>query len=181
MTSYVTPAEFDEYVNNEFGAVESSIRLASLKDAERRVEKYCQRSFVVSSGSSARLYVPDDSDVLRIHDCTAVSAITLDGATIASTSYQLEPTVASWSGQSRPYEQVVYLLGAWIGITPGKAAASVTAAWGWAAVPDDVPDVVKQLGRLNLLRRRMRILEAEYDDTLSALDELRRVEAFGLA
>lgn len=180
MPNYVTASEFDEYMANEFGSVEASIRLTALNDAERRVEKYCQRTFVVASGSSTRLYVPDGSDVLHIHDCTAVSAITLDGATISASAYQLEPTTVSASGLAQPYERVRYLLGAWVGAIPGKAAASVTASWGWTATPADVPDVVKQLGRLNLLRRRMRIMDAEYDDVLTALDELRRVEAFGL-
>lgn len=191
MTSYVTPAEFDEYVNNEFGAVESSLRLAALTAAERLVDEYCQRTFTVASGSSARLYVPNGSDVQRIHDCTAVSAITLDGATITSANYQLEPTAVSWSGQSRPYEQVRYLLGAWIGATPGKAAVSVTATWGWAAVPADVVEAVKIAGKDILAQRRTVGNMATVGDfggsvrlntyVRQLLAPLRRVEAFGLA
>ena len=75
----------------------------------------------------------------------------------------------------------LFLLGYWYGATPGKAAVSVTARWGWTAVPDEVPEAVKQLGRLHILRRRMGLDEAEYRQILSRLDDLRRVEAFGVA
>lgn len=191
MPNYVTASEFDEYVVNEFGSVEASLRLAALNAAERMVDEYCARSFTVASGSSARLYVPDGSDVVRIHDCTAVSAITLDGASISSTTYQLEPTVQSWSGQSRPYEQVRYLLGAWVGAIPGKAAVSVTATWGWAAVPADVVEAVKIAGKDILAQRRTvgnMATVGDFGGTVrlntyvrQLLAPLRRVEAFGLA
>ena len=178
----VTQAEFDIYCAAEQLPAGGPDRATALAAAKRAVYGYTQRTYdLAGESATARTYVPTGSDILRIHDCVAVTGITVDGATVASTSYQVEPTTVDWSGLSRPYEQVRYLLGYWYGATPGKAAVSVTARWGWTAVPDEVPEAVKQLGRLHILRRRMGLDEAEYRQILTRLDDLRRVEAFGVA
>lgn len=180
--SYVSQVEFDAYCENGQIPSDATQRASALAAAERAVENYCQRKFAVAGASgTARTFTPDGSDVLRIHDCVAVSAITVDGASVASTFYQLEPVTVGWDGLACPYEQVRYLLGFWYGSTPHKAAVSVTARWDWAATPAEVPEVVKQLGRLHILRRRMGLDDAEYREILAGLNGLRRAEAFGIA
>ena len=184
MTDIVSDAEFDEYISNEFGTVEASLRSSAVAAGRRAVRAYCARDFtVVAAGAeaTARLYVPNGSDVLRIDDCTTVTAITIDGSALAASAYQLEPYRVDRAGLTRPYEQVRYLLGYWYGATPGKASVSVTAKWGWAALPGEVPEAVKQIGRLHLLRRRMGLDDAEYREILASLNDLRAVEAFGVA
>lgn len=179
--AYVSQADFDTYISDEIGSTEASLRATSLLAAERRVNEYCQRTFVVAGSASARTYVPSGTSILRVHDCTTLTAITVSGTTVDATTYQKEPVAVSWSGQTRPYEQVRLLNSCWWIVYPGQATISVTATWGWAAVPDDVVEVTKLIGRLNVLRRRMYVADDEYAKVLAALKDLRRVEAFGIA
>ena len=191
MPNYVTTADFDLYISNELGTTEANLRLAALKAAERAVDEYCQRSFAVAGNASARTYVPTGSQLVRIHDCTTVTSVTLDGASIDPTYYQLEPTTVSWSGQQRPYEQIRYLNGFWMGLTPGKAAVSVTATWGWAAVPDDVVEATLIIGK-DICQQRRTVgnlaIAGDIGTTVrlntyvrQLLAPLRRAEAFGMA
>jgi hypothetical protein len=194
---FVTQAEFDAYVATDPSAAAASAnhRASALLAAENAVREYCQRDFCVVAADAtptARSYVPDGSHILRIHDARSVTAITLDGATVSSADYQLEPPSSySWSGRWRPYEQVVYLLHTWTGDTPGEASVSVTARWGWQAVPAEVVEVVKILGKDILQQRQTvgnlaaagvfggRVSMNTYVRTL--LGPLRRLEAFGIA
>lgn len=192
MSRYVTIDDFDDYVVNEFGSVETTIRQGALDAAERMVDEHCARSFDVAGASAtARTYIPSGSAIVRIHDCTTVTAISLDGAAIPSTDYQLEPVTVSWSGLQRPYEQVRYLYGRWVGATPGKAALSVTATWGWTAIPDEVLEAVKIAGKDILAQRRTVGNMATIGDfggtvrlntyVRQLLGPLRRAEVIGIA
>ena len=57
--AYVSMAEFDAFTQDEFGAVESGLRLADLLAAERRVNEYCARSFAAAPDTAtARTFAP---------------------------------------------------------------------------------------------------------------------------
>lgn len=189
--AYVTADEFDDYISDEFAATEAAIRLGALNAAERSVNEYCQRSFAVAGSATARLYVPSGVATLRIHDCTTVTAVTESGDAVASTDYQTEPVTASWSGLTKPYQQLRRLGSVWSQLDDvGEASVSVTATWGWAAVPDEVVEVTKILGKDILQQRRTSgnlIAVGDFGGSVrmntyvkQLLNPLRRVEAFGI-
>jgi len=194
MTDFVQLAEFDAYCRDEFGATESSIRLSALAAAERAVKEYIQRSptaVAVDAAATARLYAASGTPILRIHDCRAVTAITVDSVALASTAYQLEPYSVSWSGQTVPYEQVRLLSGVWATSVARTATISVTARWGWVAVPDEIPEVVRLLAK-DILQQRSTagnlIAVGDMGGSVrmntyvkQLLNPLRRSEAFGIA
>ncbi len=192
MPNYVTQAEFDAYVSDERGAATAPLRAGALLAAERAVSEFCARSFAVAGASAtARPYAPSGTPVLRIHDCTEVTSIVEDGATLASTAYQLEPYAVSWSGASEPYRQVRRIDNDWVISTPGEASITVTAKWGWAAVPAEVAEATKIIGK-DILQQRHTVgnIAAVGDFGGSVrlntyvrqlLGPLRRAEAFGIA
>lgn len=182
MADYVSDPEFDSYVGDEIGAANAANRTSAKRSAKRDIDKYCARNFDVAGASAtARLYVPNGTDVLRIHDCTEVTSISVSGTTLSASTYQLEPVGVALDGEARPYEQVRLLLDYWRVTVHGEATVTVTAKWGWSATPYEVPEVNKQLGRLHLLRRRMGLNDSEWTEILARLDHLRRPEAFGWA
>jgi hypothetical protein len=143
-----TLTEFKAYLGTDLSA-NDTYNQDVLDAAVSTVQHYCQRPFEVAGAASARVYVPTRG-IVRFHDCTTVTSIAENGSTVATTSYQLEPLNAlSWSGQARPYEQARRIDGVcWYeGWYPGKATITVTATWGWSAIPDEVKSAVLILGK----------------------------------
>ncbi len=188
--AYVTLDEFKAYIGNQQGTTDNNDLTACLSAAERSVENYCQRSFAVAGASSSRVYMPNDTAVQPIHDCTAVSAVTVSGSTVATTEYQLEPlNSVSLTGSARPYTQIRRLWSIWPS-WGGQAVLSVTATWGWAAVPDEVKEAVRLLAKDILLQRQVSsgVVGGDFSYTVRLnpyvkmlLGPLRRAEAFGIA
>ena len=192
MPNYVTQAAFDAYVGDEQGSATADIRAGALLAAERAVSEFCARNFTVAGASAtARLYAPSGGEVLRIHDCTEVSSIVVSGSTLSASSYQLEPYAVSWTGASEPYQQVRRLNDTWSILTSGEATVTVTAQWGWAAVPAEVAEATKIIGKDILQQRHTVGNIAAVGDfggmvrlntyVRQLLGPLRRVEAFGVA
>jgi hypothetical protein len=194
MSSYVSLAEFNEYVSDEFGSTESPLRQSALDAAERAVNEFCQRSFAVVAADAtptARLFVPSGTSILRIHDARAVTAVAVSGDTLAASTYQLEPVTVSWSGLAQPYEQIRLLNWYFPVIVPGEATVSVTARWGWAAVPGEVVEATKILAKDILQQRRTMgnlVAAGDFGGVVrintyvrQLLNPVRRVEAFGFA
>jgi hypothetical protein len=143
-----TITEFKAYLGTDLSA-NDNYNQDVLDAAVSTVQHYCQRPFDVAGSATARVYVPHRG-IVRFHDCTTVTSIAVNGSTVATTSYQLEPLNAlSWSGQARPYEQARRVDGiCWYeGPYPGKATVTVTATWGWSAIPDEVKSAVLILGK----------------------------------
>lgn len=192
MPNYVTQPAFDEYVGDQQGAGNVANRTSALLAAERAVSEYCSRSFAVAGDTAtARTYAANDRQVLRIHDCTEVASIAVAGTTIASSTYQLEPHSVSWTGLAVPYNQVRRLLDAWWVTSPGEATITVTAKWGWSAVPAEVVEATKIIGK-DILAQRHTVgniaAVGDFGGTVrintyvrQLLAPLRRVEAFGVA
>ena len=154
MPDYVTQAAFDLYVRDKIGATtatEAALLVASLAAAEQAVNEYCVRNFVVvavDAEATARVFIPDGTQRLLIDDARAVTSVSVDSTAVDSTLYQLEPlNNLSASGAYRPYERIFYLDSRWPISTRGKASVSVTARWGWAAVPDAVTEATKIIGK----------------------------------
>ncbi len=145
MTRYVTVAQLKEYLRNEKPTEDDSFYEDAIETAEMVLDNECQRRFIVATTSTARLYVPPEcGTVLRVHDCTAVASISENGSAVSSSDYQLEPVNAlSWSGETVPYQQVRRKAGVVWYSSFEEATVSVTATWGWAAIPPQIIESCK--------------------------------------
>jgi hypothetical protein len=136
--------------DNDF-EVESAIVTAeqSLDDALGR------RLIEAGDTATSRVFVPCDELVLLIDDAAEITSITNAGATI--TSYQLEPLNGlSAGGEQVPYDLVRLTAGCWYR-DGGRATVTVTARWGWPALPAGLGDVVKIATKAVLDGRNVRL------------------------
>lgn len=120
---------------------------AAIDAAEEVIGDRLGRNIVVADASTTRLFVPAyGATELEIDDATAVTVVSENGTTIATTNYQLEPVNArDQAGNAVPYTRI-RLLGAYFTPDyPGQASVSVTATYGWAALPDRYIEAVKIL------------------------------------
>ena len=113
---------------------------------ESMVRKVSGRAWVEATGTpSVRRYAPRAAkqDLVRIHDCVAVTSVTNDGEVIpvwssAAGGYQLEPINGlDWSGEVRPFESIRYI-NKWWKFDGFRQTVAVTADWGWASIPEQV-------------------------------------------
>jgi len=194
MPDILTVEQVARYVGSELAGADTDLLTSALLAAERAIGRHCQRKFVVAGvTATARLYTPTRADVLRIHDCTTVTVVTNDGTTVAAGDRQLEPVNSlSWSGDARPYEQIRLLSGSWVRHSSGEATVSVTATWGWSAIPPEVTEATKILVKDLVAARDTRFGIAGFTDfagvrvrenpqVVELLRDLRRVESWGIA
>lgn len=145
--SFVSLDEFKVYMRDQLGAASDADMTTALAAGHQLVNEMCAREFVVASTASARVFVPDSSDLLRIDDCTTVTVVSDNGTTITSTDYQLEPLNSRGpGGVTVPYDQIRRTSGSWYR-DGRKATVSITATWGWSAIPDAIVEAVKILSK----------------------------------
>jgi hypothetical protein len=141
---YVTIQELNAWWRSET-TIDEATKLGALLAAEERVDKALGRRMAVASGSTARRYAPTRcTDLLWIHDCTGVTTVTESGTTLTvDVDYQLEPLngLTVW-GASVPYTALRRLDSKWYW-DAGRYTVSVTAAWGWSAIPELVKEGCK--------------------------------------
>lgn len=195
--SILTLPVFEDYIRNKVGAEDSAFTAGSLAAAEAALNSICQRQWVAATGpATAKVYVPSYAYVQPIHDCTAVTSVVVDGATIDPNSYQLQPlNSVGWDGTSLPYDGIFRLSGGvWFPSTWGKATMTVTATWGWAAIPAQITEACKILAKSIIEVRNARGGVLNMTDfgavrvprdiavqVRSLINPFRRVEAFGIA
>lgn len=145
----LTLPEFTSYVGSEIVANQTDLAV-DLAAAEYAIGKHCQRKFFVSSATTARVYKPPCyDDVLYVDDfSTTVGLVITDNAVaVASTDYQLEPLNGiDAAGEVVPYTAIRRIAGSWYW-SGDKATVSVTAKWGWAAIPADVVEACRILAK----------------------------------
>ncbi len=186
MPRYLTVEQVKAYHRNEIPTDDDEWIEAAIDAAEATLDQACQRRFVVATTATARVYVPNSCDRLRIHDCTTVTAVSNDGTTVAGADYQLEPLNGlSWAGESRPYEEIVLKSGWWY-VDGREATVSVTATWGWSAIPARIVQAALIVAKNVLLKRDEEKLQliglSDRDSTIvnEAIAHYRRVEAWGI-
>lgn len=190
--SNLTVNTFREW-KDTFNGISESVVQAAIDAAEEAINDHCGRVFAVAgSTATARLYVPRLSDVLGIHDCTTVTAVTQSSVAVSSSLYQLEPVNGlTAAGDSVPYTSIRLLDSNW---SPdgAKAVVSVTATWGWSALPDRYYEAVKIMTADILEQREIRNgvlgfteyagIRVKANPMVSMLlKRLRRVESWGIA
>jgi hypothetical protein len=195
--AYVEIDQLAEYLRSTIVADDPELEAASLA-AESTINGYCQRVFTVPTAATTRTFVPDDWHVLTVPDIanTTGLVVTSDGSAVAASEYQLEisPGITGpigVDGRTWPYTRIRLLSGSWPVDSDGEADVSITARWGWPAVPPEVTLATKLLARDFLIARdtsfgivqvgdfSRRIAANGVVETLLA--PLRRVESFGFA
>lgn len=136
---YLTTEQIKGYCRNELPTDDDEWFEVAGNHAEQFLDTSLKRRIAVAgSTATARVYVPNSWDRLRIHDATEITVVSNNGTTISSTEYQLEPLNGmDWSGETRPYDEIVLTSGSWY-LDGRRATATVTAQWGWAAIPDRI-------------------------------------------
>lgn len=195
MADFPTTEEIKYYVNDKTATANYALVESARYAAIAELNNGCQRQFVVASGSSTRLFVPASCELVRIHDCTAVSAVTNRGVSVSGSAYQLEPVNAlSITGETIPYEQIRLLSQSWDFGTSNAAEAtvSVTATWGWSSIPYPIIEACKIIAKDILSNRDVRFGLVAVTDVAgvsartnpivaAAINTYRRAEAFGIA
>lgn len=155
MPRYLTVEQVKDYVRNEKPTTDDDFITAAIDAAEMTLDQACARRFAVAGSATARVYVPSVfSSLLRIHDCTTVTEVRENGALVPASQYQLEPlNQLDWSGEALPIYGVRRNLGyAWY-IDGDRATVSVTATWGWAAIPARIEQAALIIAKEILVNR----------------------------
>lgn len=117
--------------------------------ANRAVVRYCGRNFDVttSASASARTFAPKTHTLCAVDDFHTTDGLvvkidTNDDGTFGdpltlNTDFFLEPTNGREDGLAVPYRRLVSTSWLWP-MFNRRPSVQVTAAWGWASVPDDV-------------------------------------------
>ena len=152
----LTPTEYKAYLGIDPTDTRWDAQVTALVPAVTRlIKSYTDRDFTVSSGTSTiKTFQYDNSGFLDIDDCTAISAVTTD-AGVPGQTYPLDNL--EWTAMPGSGEVFYYLIihgGPFGGMSPEMGfknnldtyefrqgrftIMSVTATWGWPAIPDDV-------------------------------------------
>lgn len=137
MPRYVTVAEQKRWMRNEIAIDDDQWVEDALDAAEQWIDNECGRRFEVASGTpSARVFVPNGTPLLPIDDCVSVASITENGAALTAGAYQLEPLNGRGvSGEPVPFNTVRRLHDIDWFSDYGRATVSISADWGFVAIP----------------------------------------------
>jgi hypothetical protein len=147
----VTYAEFDLYARTTT-VEDASIKRDCLDAAHTATFNALGRRPVVAGASTARVFRPDsDSQVLWLDDFTTLTSIVENGTTlVVNTDFVLGPlNNLSPSGETVPYSYALRRSRSWY-TDDVLATVTVTAAWGWAAIPPQVVEMCKLVGKAYL-------------------------------
>jgi|SRR6185503_11031399 len=155
MTRYLSVSELKAYVRSEI-SVDDAFYEDAILAAETIIDNATARKFVVADPavSTARTYRPSGGCIQLIDDAVAIVSIVDNGATLTSgTDYQAEPLNGlSDAGESVPF-YALRRLGFyyshwynWYGV-PNAATITVTARWGWPAIPAQVKESCKIIAK----------------------------------
>ena len=192
---YLTTEQIKAYCRNEKPTEDDEWLEIAGDAAEDSVDTSLQRRVALAaSTATTRTYRPTSWDRLRIHDCTEISAVSNDGATVLPAAYQLEPLNGlTWAGESVPYEEIVLPSGGlWI-IDGRRATVTVTAKWGWPAIPQRILQAALVVAKEYVVNRdEVKLGLVGFSDVggvvartnpivKEVIKDYRRVEAWGIA
>lgn len=160
MTWPITVEDLKAYLGNEKPTDDDAFYERAIDGALETLQGETLREFTLvteSTTASARLFIPEDDYLLPIHDCTSVTSIVNNGATLASGTYQLEPVGVRRTGEQRPYDAIRIISGAGWYMYRGQATVSVTAKWGWSAIPKRITEALYLISKDIVLNRDVRL------------------------
>jgi hypothetical protein len=152
----LTTAEYKLWARNEIPTADDDAIGDAILAAQQALFNAVGRKIVVAGAASARVFAPGTGvtnarvrtgtggTILWIDDCTSITSISENGVVLSPATYQLEPLNAlSESGEALPYDRVRYLNGLTWYENYGQATVSITAAWGWPAIPPQAIEACK--------------------------------------
>ena len=198
MTMYITPAEAEAYYRSTVTADIVEIE-AAVEVASNAIDLHCVRSFVVPTAATTRLFVADDSHLVKVDDIANTTGLVIidDVTTKLAADYQLETSPGRTArpdptGLTRPYAFLRHINGGyWYVNNDGEATLSITARFGWPAIPDAVKLATKMLSKdlLNMRDTRFGLVQvgdfsrriAENGMVAAMLDPLKSADSIGIA
>lgn len=151
--AYATAAEFKAYVGGDDDVTVNDDWLEDVQAAaEDSINDHCGRNFNVvdaAADPTSRSY-PPRGDLVIVHDIANTTGLTVanDGATVASTDYQLEPLNGlNAAGATVPYHQIRLINSCWTHDGKRATVTVTTDQWGWPSVPDQVKQATLILGK----------------------------------
>jgi hypothetical protein len=150
MAAIVSLADLKLYLREEKPTVDDPVLTSALNTAINLAKFHTHRDLTVASGpATTRMFNPselrDHNQVLRIDDCTSVTSVA-GSQTVNPSTYQVEPLNGlTRYGEARPYDQIRNV-SAWVGLGT-LYTFTVTATWGWLAIPDPIVEAVKVMAK----------------------------------
>lgn len=196
MPRYLTVEQVKSYARSEIATDDDEWIAAAIDAAEMTLDRECARRFAVAGAASAQRYAPTSPELLTIRDCTTVTSITVGGSAVSPVDYQLEPIDGLNSfGESVPYTSVRLLTGSWLSgsLNSREATVTVTATWGWSAIPARIEQAALIIARDIIANRdEVKLGLVGFSDVggvtartnpivRETINHYRRVEAWGLA
>ena len=121
------------------GLADDGTFTALLDAASRAVEAFCRRQFNDAGSATARTYRALDPWRLAVDDFSTTTglAVSIDGTAWAATDYEPRPVNGVMEGRvGWPFFDLFAVGRTWP--YNRRATVSVTAQWGWAAVPEAI-------------------------------------------
>lgn len=194
--AYVTLAELRTYVGTEITG-DDAFLADVLLDVEQEINEHCARDFNIVNAAAdptTRNYVPC-GDLVIVHDIANATGLEVsnDGATVAASDYQLEPlNNLSAGGATVPFHQIRLINSCWTRDGKRATVSVTTDQWGWAAVPPQVKEATRILGKDTAHMRQIRFGIAGFGDyavarlrdnptVVQKLARLRHPRAIGIA
>jgi hypothetical protein len=156
MGRYLSNETLKAFTNSTIVA-DADAYTAAIAAAEQQIDNACQRRFEVASSASARTFRPiPGSNVLWLDDFTTLTSLVENGTTLTAADFVLEPlNNRTAAGETRPYNRAIRYTGTWYYDGP-KPTVTVTAAWGWAAIPPGAIEACKVVAKAFLEGRDIR-------------------------
>lgn len=195
MAAILAVQQVKDYCRSEIPTVDDEFVDAAIEAAEATLRDETMRSWVLAGSATPRVFVPvPGTSVLPIHDCTTVTQVVENGVTLAASDYQLEPVNGlSASGETVPYRRIRLVNGlAWY-TDRERATVTVTATWGWPAIPARIEQAALIIAKEIIVNRdEVKLGLIGYSDVggitartnpivRATIDHYKRAEAWGLA
>lgn len=155
-------ASVDDYraAARKIDPADDTIIKRDLVAVTRLINDRTGRDFGVVNAAIERRFYGDGTEILRVDDIASTTNLAIkidedgdgvftDETALASTDYQLLPLNAATYDPPEPYREI--LLPRWssrAGYWPRGVLVSVTALWGWPAVPENIIVATIELTRI---------------------------------
>ena len=139
VNGYITAAELEGYL----GIADARDRVTiedTVNDASRWVDTQTGRRFYADTTTSDRKYPVSSDRVVWTHDFYTTTGLVVKLGTstlVLDADYQLEPSGIDMP-EGFPWWGIRPLPGPWYSAFEGQTVITVTAKWGWAAVPQPI-------------------------------------------
>ncbi|MEV6633882.1 head-tail connector protein [Actinoplanes sp. NPDC051470] len=139
--AYATLAEAKAYRGIDVSDTEDDARITAVLSAvSAGIDNVCQRTFIRDEAESARTFEVQAGCFLEVDDFYTTTGLLISGSAWSSSAYLLKPRNGVQSGQSGwPYTSIWPKATSWAWWYAGREI-TITARWGWAAVPAPVKE-----------------------------------------